>query len=137
MDSFIDPLVGRLQTVLDLRQIQHTVTASNLANANTPGFRAKVVEFDRLLEAVVYGSAATGTELRTTDPRHLDLSGTDPSHPTVAEIEPPPWSVDGNSVLAERETARLQTNALMYQAISQGLDRHLRLLKFAVSDGRS
>jgi flagellar basal-body rod protein FlgB len=137
MNGTIDPLVGRLRTVLDLRQLQHSVTASNLANANTPGFRAKVVEFDRLLESVVYGPAAAGTGLRTTDPRHVSAAGADPTHPVFTELDPPPWSVDGNSVLAERESARLNANALQYEAVSRGLDHHLRLLKFAVSDGRS
>lgn len=137
MDWSLDPLASRLQTVLDLRQLQHSVTASNLANANTPGFKAKVVEFDQLLESVVYGGEAAGTALRTTDPRHVPVAGADAAHPTFTELEAPPWSVDGNSVLAERETARLQANALQYQAVSQGLDRHLKLLEFAVSDGRS
>lgn len=130
----LDPLVGRLRTVLDLRQLQHGVTASNLANADTPGYRAKVVEFDTLLQSVVQGTAP----LHTSDPRHFaSPGGSDAAHPVFTELDPPPWSVDGNSVLAEREAARLQTNALQYQAVARGLDRHLALLKYAVSDGRS
>jgi flagellar basal-body rod protein FlgB len=129
----LDPLVGRLQTVLDLRQLQHTVTASNLANADTPGYRAKVVEFDALLASVVAGDH----QLRTTDPRHVASSAGDAAHPVFTELDPAPWSVDGNSVLAERETARLQTNALLYEAVTRGLDKKLALLKFAASDGRS
>ena len=137
MDSFFDPLVGRLKTVLDLRQLQHTVTASNLANADTPGFRAKVVNFDRILEAVMHEGEPSSTLMRATEPGHYVVPGGDAEHPSFTELEPPPWSVDGNSVFAERETARLQTNSLMFQAISQGLDRHLKLLRYAVSDGRS
>jgi flagellar basal-body rod protein FlgB len=125
-------MVGRLRTVLDLRQLQHSVTAANLANANTPGFKAKVVEFDQLLEQVMSGSAP----LQTTDARHVAVSGGSAAHPQFTELEAAPWSVDGNSVLAERESARLNANALMYEAVSRGLDRHLQLLKFAVSDGR-
>jgi len=54
----------------------------------------------------------------------------------VIEIEPTPWSPNGNSVLAERETARLQENALMYRAVSTGLGKRLALLKYAANDGR-
>jgi flagellar basal-body rod protein FlgB len=133
VNTGIDPLVGRLQTVLDLRQLQHTVTASNLANANTPGYRAKVVEFDKLLESVMHGAQT----LRTTDARHVGTAGGTADNPVFTELEPPPWAVDGNSVLAERESARLNANALLYEAVSRGLDSHLKLLKFAVSDGRS
>jgi flagellar basal body rod protein FlgB len=56
--------------------------------------------------------------------------------PEIVELEPTPWDDDGNSVLAERETARLQENALMFRAVSRGLSKRLAMLKFAASDGR-
>ena len=113
-----DSLTTGLQNVLDLRQQQHALTASNLANAETPGYRAKVIEFDKMLSRAVQGEQA-GPELR----------------PMVTELEPSPWSVDGNSVLPEREQARLQENSLMYRAVAQGLSRRLAMLKYAANDG--
>jgi flagellar basal-body rod protein FlgB len=128
-----DPLIGGLQTVLDLRLQQHALTASNLANADTPGFKAKVIDFQKVLSEAVHGQ----TELRATDPRHLQPGGSDLHHdPPVLELEPPPWSLDGNSVLPERETARLTENAMMYDAVAKGLQRKLAMLRYAVSDGR-
>ena len=133
MDASFDPLVGRLHQVLDLRLLQHTVTASNLANADTPGYRAKVVEFDKILDATMRGASP----LRTTDTRHFALPGTADGLPPITELDPPPWSVDGNSVLAERESARLNANALQYDAVARGLDRKLSLLEYAVTGGRA
>jgi flagellar basal-body rod protein FlgB len=114
-----DSLTTGLQNVLDLRQQQHALTASNLANAETPGYRAKVIEFDRELSRAVQGSEPTGA-----------------IEPRITELEPTPWSVDGNSVLPEREQARLQENSLMYRAVAQGLSRRLALLKYAANDGK-
>jgi flagellar basal-body rod protein FlgB len=114
-----DSLTTGLQNVLDLRQQQHALTASNLANAETPGYRAKFLEFDRELSRAVQGrELASAIE------------------PRIAELEPTPWSVDGNSVLPEREQARLQQNSLMYRAVAQGLSRRLAMLKYAANDGK-
>jgi flagellar basal-body rod protein FlgB len=130
----LDPLISGLQTVLDLRIAQHSLTASNLANADTPGYRAKVVDFEHVLAEAVTGEPS---ELRRTDPRHLGPGGASASAPPVVELDPPPWAIDGNSVLAERETARLQSNALMYEAVARGIDHKLDLLRYAVTDGKS
>jgi flagellar basal-body rod protein FlgB len=133
MSGFLfDRSLGGLQSVLDLRSQQHAMTASNLANAETPGYRAKHLEFEDALADVMGG----GGRLRMlrTDPAHL-APGT-VHDPEVIEIEPTPWSPNGNSVLAERETARLQENALMYRAVSTGLGKRLALLKYAANDGR-
>jgi flagellar basal-body rod protein FlgB len=134
MTVSLDPMIGKLQDVLDLRLQQHALTASNLANADTPGYKAKVVDFGHVLDqAMGEDSALT---LARTDPRHLAAMGASAEQPPVLELEPAPWSVDGNSVLPEREVARMQSNALMYNALAQGLDHKLTLLRFVVSDGR-
>lgn len=134
MSFTFDPLVGGLQKVLDLRMAQHSLTASNLANADTPGFKAKVIDFRDLLARAVETEADS---LQRTDPRHLSAPGMDLDHVAVTELEAEPWSIDGNSVLAERETARMTENSLMYDAVSRGVDRKLALLAYAMSDGRS
>ncbi|MEZ4239384.1 MAG: flagellar basal body rod protein FlgB [Myxococcota bacterium] len=128
-----DPLVRGLQTVLDLRIAQHGLTASNLANADTPGYRAKVIDFEHVLAQAVDEPSA----MRRTDPRHLEAGGATATDPLVVELDPAPWSVDGNSVLPERETARMSSNALMYEAVAKGLDHKLDLLRFAVTDGKA
>lgn len=135
MSATFDPLIGGLRTVLDLRMAQHAVTASNLANADTPGFRASMVDFRTSLADAVGEPGSVG--MKRTDPRHLDPHGLDPNHPPMIDLDPPAYSVDGNSVVPERETARLSENALMYDAVAQGLSRKLSLLRYAVSDGRS
>lgn len=116
--KLFDNLHHGLGHVLDLRSTQHALTASNLANADTPGFKAKHIPFDRLLTDVVERGEA-------------------PRTPDIHEAEAPPWSLDGNSVVAEREMVRLSENATLYSGVSRGLSRRLAMLRFAASDGRT
>lgn len=119
----LDPALHGLKAVLDLRAQQHSLTAANLANADTPGYRAKVLDFEHAL-----GDAMRAVE-RGVDPAEA-------ARAEIVEIEPPPWVQDGNSVFAERETARLAENALLYRGVAKGVSRRLALLKYAASDGR-
>ena len=136
MSAFLfDRLHSGLGQVLDLRQTQHALTASNLANADTPGFKARFVPFDQVLSSAVGRNGAL--DLRQTHARHLSAPGMDASDPEVEEIEPPPWAMDGNSVNPERESVRLTENAMMYDAVARGLSRRMALLRYAASDGKS
>jgi flagellar basal-body rod protein FlgB len=127
-DMLFDPLLGNLQRVLDLRSQQHALTASNLANSETPGYRAKMLDFEKILGDVFDESMA----LESGD----GAAERSWSEPDVVELEPAPWAADDNSVLAERETARMKANALMYRAISRGTSRRLAMLKYAANDGK-
>ena len=129
-----DGLHKGLQQVLDLRQAQHSLTAANLANADTPGYKAKLIPFDKVLEAAVDGG--DDLQLRRTDDRHLAGIGCDPDQAQIEELEAPAWSADGNSVVAEREAARLAENALLYSGVSQGISRRLAMLRYAAGNGR-
>ena len=128
-----DGLHNGLGQVLNLRMSQHTLTASNLANADTPGYKAKFIPFDQVLgEAVNQGK---GMRLRATHALHnvgLDRNVDDPR---VDEIEAAPWVADGNSVNAEREAVRLKENSTLFSGVSRGLSRRLAMLRFAAGNG--
>lgn len=133
-DFLSDPLTRGLRNVLDLRMEQHALTATNLANANTPGYKAKVIDFSTLLDRAVHPERE-GALLKT-DPLHLDAGGGTVSAPHIEELETDARSIDGNSVVGERETMRLNENAVMYQAVARGVGKHLALLRFAATDGK-
>ncbi len=134
MSAFLfDGLHNGLGQVLDLRMAQHTLTASNLANTDTPGFKAKFIPFDRVLgEAVNQGK---GVRLRATHALHNAGLGANVGDPNIEEIEAAPWVADGNSVNAEREAVRLKENATLFSGVSRGLSRRMAMLKFAASNG--
>lgn len=134
MSNFMfDGLHRGLGQVLDLRMSQHTLTATNLANADTPGFKAKFIPFDRILSEVV--DQNSHLKLKQTRAGHLPGLDTNPADPHVEEIEAPSWAADGNSVVAEREAVRLKENSTLYTGVSRGLSRRLAMMRFAASDG--
>ncbi|MFT4977272.1 MAG: flagellar basal-body rod protein FlgB [Myxococcota bacterium] len=136
MSGFLfDSFHHGLGNVLDLRSQQHALTASNLANADTPEYKARYIAFDRILSEAV----GTGDDLAMTRLSSLHMPGTsgDVDRPHIETVEAPPWAADGNSVNLERETVRLTENAMMYGAVSKGLSKRLAMLRFAASNGRS
>jgi flagellar basal-body rod protein FlgB len=134
MSAFLfDRLHNGLGKVLDLRYAQHGLTASNIANASTPGYRAKYIPFDRVLAQAV--GRGDSMEMHRTDTRHLFASGSDPSNPEVSEIEPAPWQLDDNSVDPDKEVVRLTENSVMYDAVSMGLSRRIAMLRYAANNG--
>ncbi len=123
--KLFDPMYAGLGNVLDLRRSQHALTASNLANADTPGYLAKEIPFAELLSESM--EAPFRKEEINIEERAMD---------ELREIEAPAYSLDGNSVDAEREATRLAENQVMYEALAGGMSRRLAMLRFAASNGR-
>ena len=127
-----DRLHYGLSNVLELRQKQHSLTIANIANADTPHYKASYIRFDSLLEDAVGKSS----QMRRTHQLHVSgLHGT-AQDPAVTTIDPPPWVLDGNSVSLEREMVRLKENSLMFRTVTKGIAKRLSLLKLAASNGK-
>jgi flagellar basal-body rod protein FlgB len=120
-----------LRQLLDLRMEQHGLVSSNLANADTPEFEAKRVDFGAALQRIM-GGDDSGT-LRRTDGRHF--GGLDASATPTETIEAPAWSEDGNSVNPDQEMFVLMENNLVFNATVEAMSRRLALLEYAASDG--
>lgn len=122
--KLFDGFDSGVERVLDFRMAQHTLVSGNLANADTPGYLAKEIPFGELLGQVMDGALEGEDDLPEVD--QVELS----------EREAGPQDLDGNSVDAEHEAAKLTSNLVLYNAISTGVSRRLALLRFAASDGR-
>ena len=132
-NALFDGLHNGLGRVLDLRMQQHSLTAANLANADTPGYKAKFIPFDKVLGEAVNRRQAP--PMRQTHALHSAGFDADTADPSVDQIEAAPWVADGNSVDPEREAVRLKQNATLFSGVSRGLGRRMALLKFAASNG--
>lgn len=130
-NTLFTPIVGNLQQVLSLRLQQHGLGASNLANANTPGFEAKRVDFEKALGQVF---SQGGVQMKRTQAGHTGAAGRDGSAP-IKSIEAHPMAQDGNSVNAEQEMMLLTANNLQFNATVEVLSRQLAMLEYAASDG--
>jgi flagellar basal body rod protein FlgB len=109
MESPIDPVTTNLLSqALDNAVSRHAVHAHNLANASTPGFRAKAVRFEQAFEHEASRLQA-------------------PAH-HVVETDAP--------VNLATEVAGMTENSLQYQSLVKLLNRHLSLAGIAMNEGK-
>lgn len=119
MSSNIDVL-GIHTQALALRARRAEILATNLANADTPGYQARDLDF----AAVLAGQGNEGA-LRTTDLRHL--GGADPDFDFALRYrEPLQASLDHNTVDVQAERAAFVDNAMRYQASLTFLNGRIR-----------
>jgi flagellar basal-body rod protein FlgB len=113
-----DKALGIHQYALEARVKRAEVLANNLANADTPGFKARDVDFQAMMQRAQ--QAAGSFEMSKTDKGHMDtLAGGSDSELLYRTPYQP--SVDGNTVDAQQEQARFMRNAMDYQASFQFL----------------
>jgi flagellar basal-body rod protein FlgB len=124
-DLLFDRLHNGMGRVLDLRSQQSAMTAGNIANTDTPNYKAKFIPFDELLRTTM---GTDNMAMKQTRVGHLEGMQGSSDDPDVEEIEAPPWALDGNSVSLEREMVRLKSNALQYSSITRGISKRLSML---------
>ncbi|MBI2712125.1 MAG: flagellar basal body rod protein FlgB [Bdellovibrio sp.] len=132
-DGGFDPIIGALNTSLNLRLVNQNVISSNIANADTPGYKAKKVEFESALrDALGVGGKLPPVE---SDPHHIQHRSTEPVEPEIYEDPNGVESLDGNTVDRSAEMAKMAENQLLYDASAEMLKRKLGMLKYAVTEG--
>lgn len=138
----LDTLFGIHAASLQLQRSRMDVLASNIANADTPGFKARDIDFMRVLAEV---SAQAGTTTGAVPPTqtqaaHMSAGGQTGATDLQASIQaasvyrvPTQPSVDGNTVDAQVEQAQFADAALHYQASLSFIDHRLRSLMTAIT----
>ena len=133
VDSGFDPVIGALNTSLNLRLTNQNVISSNIANADTPNYKAKAMEFESAFrEALGVGNHLPMAE---GDPSHIIHRSTDPVNPEIYDDPNGVESLDGNTVDRASEMAKMSENQLLYDASAEILKRKLGMLKYAISEG--
>jgi flagellar basal-body rod protein FlgB len=123
MPVLFDPTLQGLADALTLHQRRHEVLASNLANVETPRFRARDLDFDAALKQAFEGRSPDG----------LDA----PSAPRVVEDTTAPPRADGNTVDLDLQMAKLGANGGRYVALARILALRISLLRQAIQGGGS
>lgn len=126
----LDKLFQFHQNALNLRAFRQQLLASNIANADTPGYKARDIDF-----AAALSDAAAGREvsvsLRTSNGRHLDApAGDAPAAVLYRSAQQP--SIDGNTVDMDVERNRFAENAVHYDANLTFLNAELKLMLAAL-----
>lgn len=138
MPMDIDQALGIHALALRLRAARAELLAANLANSDTPGFKARDLDFRAAFEQALGQTTtpATAVVLRVTHPAHLaggTAGGLDPSLEAFVRYRVPMQpALDGNTVDARREQAEFMDNAVRYQASLTFLGGKLRTLLMAI-----
>jgi flagellar basal-body rod protein FlgB len=114
----LDKALAFQENALNLRSYRQQLLASNIANADTPNYKAMDIDFAKTLKQVQAGRGM-GIELDKTSPMHLDgravvAGGAQPLYRT--SVQP---SIDGNTVDSNVEQGQFSENALNYMATLQ------------------
>lgn len=112
-----NPLTAVLERSLQYHDRRQDILASNVANANTPGYKA----FDLVLQSRVEQMPTLAP--RTSDPRHLSESTETEGLDARLSRSRAPARLDGNNVSLEDEFVRLTENRMLYQAAFELYDR--------------
>jgi flagellar basal-body rod protein FlgB len=136
-----NPTMKLLERSLDLLAQRHQVLLGNVANEETPRFKAKDLEFQSVLTAITRpgaGALPIAQPAGTPHPGHLPLPGQPDGLPSAVVKELPPNSVglDGNTVSIEKTMAALHDNSTLYSAATQILSHKYQGLLTAIRESR-
>jgi flagellar basal-body rod protein FlgB len=109
----LDPITGQLERYMDLLSARQKLVANNIANADTPGYHTRDIDFQR-----EFMQAADNS-------------------PDVLEVAGLQTKNDGNNVSLDREARLLSENALRFNVASQLMRSQLRGVRSAIQEGRS
>ena len=109
----LNPIAGQLERYMDLLSSRQKLVASNIANADTPGYHTRDIDFQQEFQQ------AAGTT------------------PQVVEVSGLQTKNDGNNVSLDREARLLSENALRFNVASQLLRSQIRDVRNAIQEGRN
>ena len=138
-NSTVNNLFGLSSQALGVWQQRSEVLASNIANADTPNYQARDIDFHQVL------SQASGTssqlQMASTGDSQLDLGGdgssTISSNDGLKYRTPLQPSMDGNTVDTQVEQGQFASNMVHYQASLSFINASIQSLRLAINGGES
>lgn len=116
------------EQALKFRELRNEVLASNIANADTPNYKARDIEFGSALKNAQSGMLS----LQKTSTRHLSSGNANSVGATVKYRVPTQPSLDGNTVQTDVEQAAFAENAVQYRTSLTFLDGQIRGIRYAL-----
>jgi flagellar basal-body rod protein FlgB len=125
-----DSYLGINQPALQLQAYRAQVLASNLANADTPNYKARDIDFRAALSAANAGQLGN-VQMAATEPGHIQPQMENGGYDLMYR-QPYQPSLDGNTVEGQVEMAAYSDNAMHYLATLRILTNKLNSLRTAV-----
>ncbi len=132
MKAMIDNALRFHQTALNLQARRQEMLASNIANADTPNYKARDIDFRSALNGAL-GKSFGPLALATTSTRHVPAASEGPFAAFVGYRQELQSSVDGNTVNMDVERAAFAENSVHYEASVTFINSLLRGMQTAIS----
>jgi len=130
-----DPLFFA-ESALRMRCYRQQILASNMANVDTPGYKARDVLFSQALREQLEGTAySNALPLAATSERHYRIAGSLPGAPALLYRMPMQPALDGNTVDVETERAHFADNAVRTEAAMSLLNGVIASRRLAITGG--
>ena len=133
--SLFDGTIATLQKSMNAGSLRHKVLTSNIANIDTPNYKA----FEVVMEDALKSShrSAAPIELVRTSPQHLsgDRSASNPIQIKQADSPTINFRADGNTVDLDRTMGKLAENTILYRTAAQIIKMKFQGLKNAIQGG--
>ena len=124
-----------LQKGLSASWMRNAVIRNNIANIETPNFKASYVEFETLFARALEEGGFTGTRTHIAH-RPLGKGDIDSIQPMIRQNRELSMRMDGNNVDIESENVRLAQNSIFYNTLVEKLNSEIRRLRLAITEGR-
>jgi flagellar basal-body rod protein FlgB len=129
--SLFSGTISTLENALTYSSTKQKVISQNIANVDTPKYKAKDVSF----KAVYDNALAQTLKTNKTNPKHLDFSSTiTPSF--KIHTKPVSYNESGNSVDIDQEMADLASNQIYYNAITERISGKFSSLQNVIRGGK-
>jgi flagellar basal-body rod protein FlgB len=115
---------------LDYASLNQKVISQNIANVDTPNYKAKTVEFKSVLHNSIYQ-----LEAKKTDSRHFTFHSTD-HHPAVKTKNNYQYNHNGNGVDLDKEMSEMASNQIYFNALSDRINGKFNSLKSVIRGGK-
>jgi flagellar basal-body rod protein FlgB len=121
---------------LNFRLKRSEVINANVANAETPGYRALAYDFESQLQALGEEKSESAVATNSKHRAHPFTTGEGKAEPEVYVRPTETVGNDGNTVDLDAEMSLLAQNQLLYRATVETLSKKIGLLRYAVNGGR-
>lgn len=134
MSNLFDKTTAALATSLAMREVRQNVITSNIANADTPNYHAKKVDFEDALARALDLDGNNG--LTTSHSEHYAVGGKMEVTPGIYDNPDVAMNNDGNTVNLEKEMAALAENSVLYKSALQLINKKMAAMKYAINETR-
>jgi len=135
----LDDYLRFQETALSLRSQRQELLASNIANADTPNYKARDIDFSNALQGAMARATQPPGPLATTNAAHRPQGAPDGSRlPDGTEVQyrgVTQGAVDGNTVDMDVERNQFADNALRYEAGITMINHQIRAMMAAIQGG--